>query len=688
MISLGRIIRRARTGLGPLLLIGLVTGVLAAPTAYLSTTDDAIVVQGNNVDEPAHHVRDITVDNTGDRIGVTVDHWGAAWSGTVTVRFDVKGGPRPELVAVLHRGLASSSSFTTTSGADWPCDERDAHSVSTSTVTQVTGPRRCFDGAPKLRAVVEVQVDQQPVHVASSRVVQRQTRPNVVLIMLDDMRDDDLEHMPLTRSMIGGQGVQFVNSLAPYPLCCPARASVLTGQYAHNHKVWSHRAPWGFGSFDDRSTLATWLQGAGYHTTYIGKYLNGYGPQPPYGQTSGTSTLYVPPGWSDWRASIDGGLAPDHPANGGTYRYMDTTLSDNGRGFIGNQGRYQTKVYGALSEKVVTERAASPQPFFFNVSYAAPHHGSPTDPDDPQPVLTDAGSLQEFKTPMVPSASRGIFDDVITEAPGASWFDHPAAPRDRPDYLADLTPMNDGEKAALLEVTRQRAEALSIVDQAVADTIAALEGTGELEDTMVLFTSDNGFFLGEQGIRTGKTLPHEPSIHTPLLVRGPGIPAGEIRYDPFLSIDFAPTIADFTGVTPGAPVDGKSMLPVARDGDTGWKRAVLTETGPRRTVRETDESGEPLSTEDPGEADVRYAIGVRSDRYLYVHLANGDEELYDMAVDPSQYDNLVRSEQHARVLELMRRQLQVIRACDEQECRSQLPHRLAAGPGESILNKG
>jgi arylsulfatase A-like enzyme len=246
--------------------------------------------------------------------------------------------------------------------------------------------------------------------------------------------------------------------------------------------------------------------------------------------------------------------------------------------------------------------------------------------------------------------------------------------------------LNESEKAALLEVTRQRAEALSIVDREVADTVAALERTGELEDTLVMFTSDNGYFLGEQGIRTGKTLPHEPSIHTPLLVRGPGIPAGQIRYDPFLSIDFAPTIADFTRVLPGAPVDGQSLLAVARNGDVGWQRAVLTETGPRRTVRVTDESGEPLSAEDPGDADVRYALGVRSDRYLYVHLANGDEELYDMAVDPQQYDNLVHAGQYSRVLGAMRKQLQVIRACDEAQCRAKLPPLLASGPGESILD--
>lgn len=620
-------------------------------------------------------------------MGVRLRHAGAAWSGVVSIGFDVSGGPRPEFRAKVHRGTDRPPAFTKADGSRWRCADRIATSETTTSVTKVWAARRCFGEAsrlhvrPGVRLATDGSVTEPPSQVGDDR-----PRPNVVMIMVDDMRDDDLRYMPLTQSLIGDQGVRFVNSLAPYPLCCPARASVLTGQYTHNHRVWSHKAPWGFAAFDDRSTLATWLQDAGYHTTYVGKYLNGYGTQAPFGHDSGGSTSYVPPGWSDWRASIDGGLAPDHPQEGSTYRYMDTTLVDNGIGFDNYQGRYQTRVFGELSEQIVTERAASEQPFFYYVSYTAPHFGRPFDPDDPAPVANDAGVMQEFKTPMVPPAVRGIFDEVITEAPGADWFDQPQSPFDRPAYLRDILPMNDAEKAALLEVTRQRAESLSVVDQQVAATITALEQTGELDNTLVMFTSDNGYFLGEQGIRTGKTLPHEASIHTPLLIRGPGIPAGEVRYDPFLSIDFAPTIADAAAVVPGGPVDGMSMWSVARQGDQGWTRAVLTETGRRGIVRDTDEAGEPLTAEDPGEPDLRYAIGVRSDRYLYVHLANGDEELYDMALDPAQYDNRANDEAYAPIRDLMRSQLALLRACDAAECLVQLPPELAAGPGESIQN--
>jgi arylsulfatase A-like enzyme len=669
-----------------ILALALAAALLVPQPSGAPARADTVEVDDAADNSLPHHIATLVVDNTGDMVGAVVRHRGPDWTGSVELRFDVGGAQGAEYVAVINRGTGVTDRFETAGGLPWLCDGLLAASVYPGRVTRLTAPRSCLAGAPTM--MVEARANAgEDVDTAVSSVVRQQTRPNIVMIMVDDMRDDDLAYMPLTQQLIGQQGVRFANSLAQYPLCCPARASVLTGQYAHNHKVWSHKLPWGFSSFDDRSTLATWLQDAGYSTTYIGKYLNGYGIQPPPRQATGTSVSYVPPGWTDWRGSIDGGLDKGHPAEGGTYRYMDTTLNDNGVGFDNYAGRYQTRVYGELSEQVVTQRAASDRPFFFYVSYTAPHHGLPADPDDPAPVINSEGRTTKFASPYVPAEVRGRYDGVISEAPGASWF-RAALPRDKPEYLRDLRPMNDAEKTALLEVTRQRAEALSVVDQQVARTIRALAATGELEETLVMFTSDNGYFLGEQGIRAGKTLPHDPSLHTPLLMRGPGIPAGEVRYDPFLSIDFAPTITQLAGVQAGLPMDGTSMLGVARFGDQGWSRAVLTETGRRSIVRDTDEAGAPLPADDPGAADIRYAIGVRSDRYLYIHLANGDEELYDMAVDPDQYDNLINVRTYARVRELMRDQLAQIRACDASQCRVLLPPKLRSEPGQSVLNPG
>src|SRR5262245_17753668 len=188
--------------------------------------------------------------------------------------------------------------------------------------------------------------------------------------MTDDMRTDDLRWMPMTRRMIAAQGARFANSFSPNPLCCPARASFLNGEYTHNHGVWSARGPYGFQAFNDRRTLPVWLRRAGYHTLFLGKYLNGYGRQPTFGGRR--SVRYVPPGWTDWRGSIDGGLRSGNPLSGGTYRYFDMTLNVNGR-LRGHQGEYSTKLLGRQSIGMIRRYARSSKPFFLWTAYVAPH---------------------------------------------------------------------------------------------------------------------------------------------------------------------------------------------------------------------------------------------------------------------------------------------------------------------------
>jgi arylsulfatase A-like enzyme len=507
------------------------------------------------------------------------------------------------------------------------------------------------------------------VPAACAVAAQTQTRPNIVLIMVDDMRNDDLRFMPQTRKLIRDQGVVFRNSFSPNPLCCPARASSLTGKYTHNHRVFDVFPPFAFHSFDDRSTIATWLRSAGYATIYLGKYLNQYGEQPPPRQDTGNSVRYVPPGWTDWRASIDGGLPPGHPKQGNTYAYDDTTISNNGSGFVNFAGRYQSRVYGGIIENVVRTRAPSDRPFFLYASFTAPHNGGPIEPDDPGWQRRSDGFRYFMGSPARPNDVKGMFDGTVKAAPGADWVD--PDPGDKPEYLRRPT-LNAGERAAVLELTRQRAEALWVVDRQVKRTIDALRAAGELNQTVVMFTSDNGYYLGEQRIRDGKVFPHEPSIRVPMLLRGPGIPRGQVRTDPFLSVDIAPTLTQFAGATPGAGIDGMSLATVARQGDRGWFRGVLTESKKMYgTTRDTDEAGGRL---EPGEtADIRYAIGVRTPRYLYVDLASGEEELYDVRQDPEQYHNLVNDRAHAEVLQALRQELAELRSCQMAGCRMPLP---------------
>src|SRR4051794_2789350 len=231
------------------------------------------------------------------------------------------------------------------------------------------------------------------------------SRPNVLVIMTDDARNDELRFMPHVRHLIGDQGVRFTNAFSPQPLCCPARASFLTGEYSHNHHVWSQAPPYGFQALDDRSTLPVWLNDAGYDTAFLGKYLNGYGAQR---LPDGASSLrYVPPGWTDWRGAVDG-VKTGSPLDGGTYRYFDTTLNDNGF-LVPHQGVYQTTLFGDISRQVIRAHAASSRPFFYWASFVAPHHGRPGEADDPKPVHRSDGTMQVFKNPARPKRVWGRF---------------------------------------------------------------------------------------------------------------------------------------------------------------------------------------------------------------------------------------------------------------------------------------
>ena len=483
-------------------------------------------------------------------------------------------------------------------------------------------------------------------------------RPNILFLMVDDMRRDELRFMPATRSWIAKGGATFNNAVMPNPLCCPSRASVLTGKHAHNHKVWSHTRNYGFHAFDDRSTLAVWLRRAGYTTTYLGKYLNLYGIQPPPRSSTGRSVQYVPPGWSRWRASIDGGLPRSHPKNGGTYRYFDTTLNNDGNGYLAFPGRYQTDAYADLTVAAVKNLAAKPAPFFSYVSFTAPHDGGPREADDPGRIdNTWFGGWRRMGTPARPKRAWGRFNAAIPVAPGRAWY-REAPTKLRPQYY-DTPPIRDVEWPRIRKAARQRAEAVSVVDRAIDRIMTALRQSGELGRTIVVFTSDNGFFLGEQRIRNGKTYPYAPSGRVPLLIRGPGIPAGVVRNDPYTSVDHAPTLARAAGVTPPYDTDGQSMLAVARRGDAGWRRAVLTETPPAAG------------------AERGAVLGIRTGRYFYTNWRNGEEELFDMSSDRLERHNVASRPEYLSALQLLRQSLQQMRSCQGDSCNAALPDGLA-----------
>jgi len=508
-------------------------------------------------------------------------------------------------------------------------------------------------------------------------------RPNLVLIMTDDMRADELRWMPRTRHFFADKGVDFVNAFASHPVCCPARASTLTGQYTHNHGVYTAHDPWGFQSLDDSETLPVWLQRSGYNSLFLGKYLNGYGEQPAPDGSSAHSTTYVPPGWSDWRGAPQGGMAPDDPMAGGTYRYFDMTLNVNGT-LVPNSRRYSTSVLGNQSIDMIHDWAPKKKPFFLYANYVAPHHGSPTEADDPPPLAAGNGSTIRIGTPAVPQRVWNRYNGIIT--PQQLRQGGEADVSDKPEFIRKRPALNSKHWGAIAELARQRAQSLSLVDHQVARTIRALRATGELDNTIIAFTSDNGYFLGEHRMGQGKLLPYQPSLRVPMLIRGPTIPHGKVRHDPFLLIDLAPTFLDAANAQAGLPIDGESMLPVARNGDRGWRRPVLTESGPRSRAI-TTVNGDPKSAVLPtGRHDPRYSVGIRTSRYLYVHNASEENELYDLVRDPGELTNRIDMPAYRDQQRMLAGVLKRTRDCVGAQCRAPLPPKLITrqwGPSPS-----
>ena len=319
-------------------------------------------------------------------------------------------------------------------------------------------------------------------------------RPNIVVLETDDQTLAELEVMPNTRRVIGDEGVTFDNHFVSFSLCCPSRATFLTGQYSHNNDVRGNRPPeGGYEKLDGANTLPVWLQQAGYYTAHLGKYLNGYGQRDP---------REIPPGWNEWRGSVD-------PS---TYRFYGYTLNEGGTLTTYCAGAepacYQTDVYRDKANEIIRRRAAHPQPFFLWVAFLANHSGGPRENDDPPNLATPLPAPRHkdrFATtpmPLPPSFNE------------ADVSDKPRAIQSRPLLLPRRI-------AAIQENWRQRRETLLAVDEAVASIVETLRATRELDRTLILFTSDNGFFHGEHRVALGKVLAYEPSIRVPLLTAAP-----------------------------------------------------------------------------------------------------------------------------------------------------------------------
>ena len=411
-------------------------------------------------------------------------------------------------------------------------------------------------------------------------------RPNIVFFLTDDQSLEEMSVMPQTRRLIGDTGATFSHAVAQYPLCCPTRASLMTGQMAHNHGVLGNEPPWGgYTFFDPKHTVPSWLQGAGYRTAIVGKWFNGY-------PVAGKET-HVDPGWDDWYVPTIG-----------AYNYRQFQVNENGS--IVRHRQYQTEWQADTMSTLAEKYSDEDVPFFIYGAFLAPHYGGPEEPDDPQ----------RTQTPSVADKYRDTVDDTIPDKPN------------RPE--ADMSDKNrwwfQGRKAQpdykLNAIYQQRRESLKSVDDAVTQVVSKLRDLGELDNTLLVFASDNGYFIGEHGLVNQKIFGYEESIRVPLLMSGPGIPAG-IRRDQLVSlVDLPRTFLELAGVKPGLTQDGLSLMPFVDDPSYRSGRHLLLESG-----------GWPRPEEDRMYTGIRGPNGEVLLRYW-----NGHTETYDVTTDPYQLD--------------------------------------------------
>ena len=447
-----------------------------------------------------------------------------------------------------------------------------------------------------------------------------QRRPNVVVFMTDDQTLESMRVMRNVNRLLGRKGTTFTQAVVSFALCCPSRATFLTGQYAHNHRVLSNVAPFGgYGRLDHSTTLPVWLRRSGYHTVHVGKHLNGYGLARP---------KEIPPGWSEWYGAVD-------PS---TFRYFDFTLNENGT-LVRYRKRtdYQTDVLARRASEVIRRRGPLRQPFFLYVGLVAPHSGAPRELDDPPTMKTPAPA---------PRHRDHFLFEPLPASPSFNEFDV----RDKPLGIRRRPTLREFQIGAVTEAYQQQLESLLAVDEAVARVVTALGRSGDLQRTLIIFTSDNGYFHGQHRIPAGKVFLYEPAIRVPLVMRGPGIPAGARVNDLVANIDLAPTIADAANAKPLRIVDGRSLLPLLR----GIRPA------PRSILIEAPWSDVPRQV----------FTAVRTPTHLYAHYGSGDQELYYLAADPDEMTSLHADPTQAAVIADLSGRLEWLETCAGATCRN------------------
>jgi N-acetylglucosamine-6-sulfatase len=418
------------------------------------------------------------------------------------------------------------------------------------------------------------------------------SRPHIVVILLDDLDADSVAYMPITQARIFSQGVTFDRFFATTPLCAPSRATLLTGQYAHNHGVLRNTGESaGYRAFRTIAgeTLGVALQRAGYRTALIGKFMNGY-------PTSDEPADEWPPGWDTWIAGAD------HAAyTGENYRLNEDGVVTR---YEDSADDYLTDVIARHAVSFLQNALPSQPTFLFFTPYA-PHSPS-------LPAREDRGAFAGEKAPR-----GGAFNERRVKR--------------KPRWVRKSPVLSDTRIAKIDQNYRDRLESLQAADRAIGQLLDTIENTGNAGNTYVFFLSDNGYFLGEHRQPHGKDAPYDAAAHVPLAILGPGLQAGASISSVVGNIDVAPTILDLAGARAMTEPDGRSLLPHLRDaGEPGRRFLLLEGFGKEREGHEAGETTTPPFT------------ALRGARLLYTEYATGERELYDKRRDPDELNNRIR----------------------------------------------
>jgi arylsulfatase A-like enzyme len=414
------------------------------------------------------------------------------------------------------------------------------------------------------------------------------TKPNIIFIMTDDQDASTLSFMPQVQTHLVQQGTTLSNHIITTPICGPSRSSLLRGQFAHNHGVLITDVP--LGGWDtfralghEESTIATWMQAAGYATTFMGKYINGYGLV--------NDLTHVPPGWTEWYGEVP------YSTTGGRYTNFD--LNENGLlvSYRGNDTEnYEADVLQVKALDFIHRQSGANQPFFLFINpYAS--HGNPVSAKRHETLF---GGLQAPRTPSFNEADISDKGTVINQDPLLTEAD-----------IADID-----------STYRERLRTLQAVDELIEGLVTTLAQEGILDNTYLFYATDNGYHLGQHRQQPGKRMPYEEDIRFPLIVRGPGVAAGQTLEHLVMNIDLAPTFAELAGIIPADFVDGRSLMPVL-NGQVPveqWRKVVLIEDW-------------TTEAQNPDILEARFRA-VRTATQKYIDWQRfGDEEAYDLTAD-------------------------------------------------------